>query len=728
MPKQILTQLSTHTVHLGTGNDQFEVMVNNLSDRFATFALELSASGVVPQTSPDWYRLTPDLSAKIPAGDQVNFVVNILEAPPIPGGFTGKMNLNVNVTCLELGEEDRQLVNLVVAGSGVIPPTLKVPATDFQVVPGELIEIPIQLYNPNRNTVNMRLAIKNLPKAWLTEGHERRLQVASQGSAHGLFLCQPSSASEAKVYPFYIEVSQAEVPVVQQAGTLTVLPTGWVEFSCLADETATVDASETPPKQKSKRQSKEQSAAPTVRHILELNNQSNVRQAVAMTLNRADVPWYRKLWAMVRRLPPTPASTTSHILQLSPAQVDLKAGDIARMALTLCPRAPWLGWQRRQQFQLRPQLHQTEIQPSIHTVDLLANPKIPFLVQCLALGGLSLAATVAVYWPNGHRGPVNSVQFDGQANAIISGADDHTLHRWQVLPRLKDLATLSDTDKAVRVVRYRPRNNDLLAAGLENGEIQLWDFLSQQPPKSLVFKKDDRVFDLRFSHDSQHLFSAHGSGLVLRWAIDDLNALESGTTPKQQHKFSFAVQAITPIAYSSGQSSGPPAHLLAVGGRFNRLILWDFENKQQQPLEYPVGNPNHYLTSLDTAAAQPTHLAASDNQGRITLWNLDQCLQNNTPCKPSDQWTDGHDGYPVNTVALGKNACYLVSGGDDGRVMLWSLNITGQVMAQQQLAHLKKPVNSVDILQQDNTLLVVSGSDTHRVKLHRTKANNKFCP
>ncbi|MEO0397056.1 MAG: hypothetical protein AAF243_13875, partial [Cyanobacteria bacterium P01_A01_bin.137] len=62
MPKQILTQLSTHTVHLGTGNDQFEVMVNNLSDRFATFALELSASGVAQQPTPDWYRLTPDLS------------------------------------------------------------------------------------------------------------------------------------------------------------------------------------------------------------------------------------------------------------------------------------------------------------------------------------------------------------------------------------------------------------------------------------------------------------------------------------------------------------------------------------------------------------------------------------------------------------------------------------------------------------------------------------------
>ncbi|MEM1241052.1 MAG: WD40 repeat domain-containing protein, partial [Cyanobacteria bacterium P01_H01_bin.26] len=326
MPKQILTQLSTHTVHLGTGNDQFEVMVNNLSDRFATFALELSASGVARQTTPDWYRLTPDLSAKIPAGDHVNFVVNILEVPPIPGGFTGKMNLNVNVTCLELGEEDRQLVNLVVTGSGVIPPTLKVPITDFQAVSGDLLEIPLQIYNANRNTANIRLALKGLPKAWLTEGHERRLQVASQGSAHGLFLCQPPLASEAKVYPFYIEASQAEAPIVQQSGTLTVLPTGWVEFTCAADE---ADSAESTIKENE-----------PVRYTLQLNNQSNVRQAVAMTLNRVDIPWYKKVWARVRR--PHPASTTSHTLQLSPAQVELKAGDIAKMELTLTPVSPWL--------------------------------------------------------------------------------------------------------------------------------------------------------------------------------------------------------------------------------------------------------------------------------------------------------------------------------------------------------------------------------------------------
>ncbi|MEM6253151.1 MAG: WD40 repeat domain-containing protein [Cyanobacteria bacterium P01_D01_bin.156] len=710
MPKQILTQLSTHTVQLGAGNDQFEVMVNNLSDQFATFALELSASGLGHQSKPDWYRLTPDLSAKIPAGDRVNFVVNILEVPPIPGGFNGKMNLNVNVTCLELGEEDRQLVNLVVAGTGITPPTLKVPVTDFQTVPGGLLEIPVQLYNPNRNTTNSRVVVKGLPKVWLTDGHERRLQVAPQGSANGLFICQPPLASEAKVYPFTIEVSQIEAPVVRQAATLTVLPTGWIDFSCDIEE-AEADTSA----EKSVKKS-----LPT-HHTVSFDNQSNVRQDVAISLNRIDIPWYRRVWARVRRQPVTPPATTSQVLQLSPAQVQLKPGAMASVELTLSPQPALLGWPQRQRFQLRPQLQQTEIRPATQTVELLAKPKVPLWVQGLGLGGVLLAALTALYWPSGHRGPVNTVQFDGQGNTVISGADDHTLRRWQVLPRLKDRTALSDSDKAVRVVRYRPRNNDLFVAGLENGEIQLWDFLSQTAPKSFVFQRDDRVFDLRFSYDSQSLFSAHGSGLVLRWGLEDLSSLGGQTVPQQEKKFPFAVQSIVPIVDTRASQK----QLLAVAGRFNQLLLWDVETGQQQPLAYPAGEPNDYISSLD---ATTTHLATADNQGRITLWNLHSCLSDISTCEPSDDWSDGHQGEPVNTVALSRDACYLVSGGDDGRVMLWYLNTVGQVMRKQQLASFKQPVNSVDVVQQEKKLLVVSGSDTHWVKLHRTKANNKACP
>ena len=584
MSKQILTRLSTHTIHLGTHTEPLEVTVKNLSDRFATFALELSASGLDRQTAPDWYNLTPDISAKIPVGDQTHFQVNILDAPPIPGGFSGKMNLKVNVTCLELGEEDRQLVNLVVGGSGVLPPTLQTPTTNFQAFPGDLVEIPLEIYNPNRNTANIRVAIKGLPDEWITNGCERRLQVSSRSRVHALFICQPPHPNQvvSQVYPFEIEMGLIGAPRVCQPGSLEILPTGQIDFTCAAAEAEAETEAE------AEAEAETPADAASTHYTVKFNNNSNVDQSVALTLTRIDRTWHERFWAFLRRRPPQPAPTTEHVLRLSPAQVFLKAGDIAKMALTVAPRSPWLGWRRRQQFRLRPQLQQTDVQPPAHTLELIAPPKIPFWAQCLGLACLGLAAITESYWGDGHGKPVNSVQFDGQGNAIISAADDQKIHRWQSVNRLREVDTLKASDKVVRVVRYRPRNNNLLAAGLENGEIQLWDFLAQPSPQAtLVFQKDDRVFDLRFSRDSQSLFSAHGSGRVLRWAIGDIADQQTQQIPKQTQQFGFAIQAIALV----GQS----ANILAVGGRFNQLALWNFEQGWSRPINDLSGEPVPYI-------------------------------------------------------------------------------------------------------------------------------------
>ncbi|MEO1590743.1 MAG: WD40 repeat domain-containing protein [Cyanobacteria bacterium J06632_22] len=705
MPKQIATQLSTHTVHLGDGEDQFEVTVNNLSDHFATFALDLSASGVDRKAS-DWYSLTPDLSAKIPAGDQANFVVNILEVPPIPGGFTGKMNLNVNVTCLELGEEDRQPLNLVVAGSGALPPTLHLPEDTFCLEPGELVEMPLQVHNPNRNTANVRVVVRGLPNAWLTDGHERRVQIAAQSYANILFICQPPVSSEAVsgLYPFEVEVSYAKTLIVKQAGTLEVLPTGQVNFTCQATD---------PPEPASSA-----SAENTQHYTLTLDNQSNVDQTLALTLNRVDIPWHERVRSLLTRRPPQPAPTSRHWLQMTPAETHLKAGDTTEIALTLAPRAPWWGWRRRQQFQLRPQNPKTPVQPADQIVELLARPRLPFWAQGMGVASVLFGVALINYWQAGHRGPVNSVQFDGQANTVVSASDDHTLHRWRVGRGLRDVAKLKGTNKAIRVVRYRPRNNDLLAAGLENGEIQLWDFLTQRTPLTLVAQKDDRVFDLAFTPDSRNLFSAHGSGNVLRWNVENLG--DAPTQPQQQRNFNFALQSIALV--------GTEANTLALAGRFNRLVLWNFEKDEQIAVDYPAGDGNQYIFDLDVAAQETSRLASSDNQGRIMLWNLEDCLAARETCRPTDQWADGHSGEAVNSVALTKDACYLVSGGSDGHIKLWDLNTVGQVMAERSIDNFRQPINSVDVVQRGNTLWIVSGGNNHHVRLHRARANNTACP
>ena len=72
------------------------------------------------------------------------------------------------------------------------------------------------------------------------------------------------------------------------------------------------------------------------------------------------------------------------------------------------------------------------------------------------------------------------------------------------------LGRVAQTNKAIRVARYRPRDNDHLAIGLENGEIQVWDLLENELATTLIApdQRDDRVLDLLFSPDAQTLFSS----------------------------------------------------------------------------------------------------------------------------------------------------------------------------------------------------------------------------
>lgn len=755
MAKQILTQLSTHSLQVGTGRDQFEVMVNNLSDRFATFTLELSAPGLARDARPDWYHLTPDISAKIPAGDRASFMVNLLALPPVAKSFTGKMNLNVSVTCLELGEKDRQIINLVAQGSGLAPPQISMSTLDFQGEPGDLIEIPLVVTNRQRNTANIQVELQDLPHTWLIDGYKKRLRLSPRGQAECLFICQlpPLSDSLSQVYPFKVVVSQIQTQPVSQAATLDVLPVGSLRFGCdlaeahvevdeiyeidkqreMRSHPSPLDTSETHPQSFRTAKGRE----PTY-YTLTLNNASNVAQSVRIILNRIDVPWFRRLRAW--RKPLTRVHTTRHCLNLSPSQIDLKPAEIATMALTVKPNPPWWGWQRRQLFQLRSQLQQTVIEPPEQQLELVVPPKIPFWLQCLALLLLGLGIGLFVEHLTNHRAPVNSVQFDGQASMVISGASDNTIRRWQIVRRLRRIDVLpkniseQDIGKAVRVVRYRPRNNDVLAAGLENGEIQIWNFLSQRSPNTFVYQPDDRVFDLQFSLDSLSLFSAHGSGLVLKWHLQDL---EDTNRPAKQQQFDFAIQAMAAarLAPSEQDETADNATTLVIGGRYNQLRLWNTQTDEVWSIPYPQGRSEDYITSLDIAKNNLNRLAIADNQGRISLWNISQCGSNsvdaesdNKNCSLIEQRLDSHGERPVNAVALTRDGCYLVSGGDDGRVMLWSLNVAGQVMKHRQVAKVSKSINSVDIAQKENKLAIVSSGDNHQVRLRNIRADNPACP
>ncbi|NER85293.1 MAG: hypothetical protein F6K42_38510, partial [Leptolyngbya sp. SIO1D8] len=119
MMKPIHTEISDSVLQFApeSGPLSFAITVYNNSDQFASFQVVLVAAGV-DVNQRDWYRLSPSVSAKIPPGAETCFQAHLLSVPPVPGGFTGTMNLTVRVYSTELRNEDRKDLRLIITGEG----------------------------------------------------------------------------------------------------------------------------------------------------------------------------------------------------------------------------------------------------------------------------------------------------------------------------------------------------------------------------------------------------------------------------------------------------------------------------------------------------------------------------------------------------------------------------------------------------------------------------------
>ncbi len=713
---QIRTTVPSQTLRYQPGGPPtvFEVTVGNQSDRFASFQLELLPLDDQWSQNRRWYEVYPQISSKLPPGDSSRFQIAIVDTPT--PGFSGRMPITVQVFSLELGRE-RRVVNLALEPGGNVLAEVRLPSPAFTVRPLERLEIPFELEAAGQKVLPVTVQLRGLPSRWL-QTSLIDLQVPPQRQLTALFVCQiPVAAQvESRVYPFTVEVAHPSGDITQATGTVTVQPAGQVAF------TADLAEAQLPSRQAEQRWSKV-----GLRFPLSLQNQSNLPVQAQL---RATSPQQSQL-----------------ILQLWPHQLALGAGETAPVELGVGARQPWLGRRRPVDVEVEAVVTPPSLplEPDRLALRLWLLPRIPLWGQ----GVLALVLLYLLWWASwlnpgnlfiGHRQAVKSVTFNGTASEVISGADDQQLIRWRVPGFFNpfanpELGTLGQSERAVRVVRYRPVDNNWVAAGLENGEIQLWQL--SQPRRSVTFayrseqnqvQRDNRVMALAFTADSGTLFSAHGDGTVLRWGLDYLAAgrdrLYQPTAVRSQSPLTFAIYGIA--------LAGPDQTHLVIGGQRNQLQLWDWQADRYQPVAYPYpGGPNDYLTSVAIAPDQPYRLVTTDTQGRVLLWNLEPCLGSDGPCEILDRWEDGHDGQPVRAAALSDNGCYLATAGEDNRVRLWPLGLNGRRLPDYSeglvMLRSRRPFRAVAATVWDQRILVAAGNDNSQVQVRRRPLLNPSC-
>jgi WD40 repeat protein len=164
---------------------------------------------------------------------------------------------------------------------------------------------------------------------------------------------------------------------------------------------------------------------------------------------------------------------------------------------------------------------------------------------------------------------------------------------------------------------------------------------------------------------------------------------------------------------------------LAIAGRYNQLVLWNWVNNTVKQVPYPnVGGQDDYIQSISVPDLKRNLLATADNQGYMSVWDLSTCLQSDRPCQLVDGWKDAHNSKPVRSVAFSSQGCYLVSGGDDGQTKLWALTANGKRTSNingKTLETNRSSISAVDIQLIGKDIVTISGTTEGRILGQKTE-------
>ena len=701
----------------GASPASLEVTVTNNSDRRASFLVEISAAGVPNDSNHLWYRLSPAVSAKKPPGDSTKFDIEIIDAP-VPG-FTGTMDITVRIFSLELPDEERKLLHLVIEqGNTSKPLKLELPVQIFHQYPGEQVTIPLEVQNPNQKTTYVALNFLGMEPSWFINGTQKNLQLAPGEEKELAFQCQlPTNITEAVciVYPFTIEATHGDGIKSQIQGSLEILPWGFAEFRCH------------PQKQTIENKVRRFLIPKFYKKIyeLELENQSNLSTPVHFEFRDDD----KKKWD----------------LQVEPEEISLNPDETTTTTLyATSKKRRWIGFVKKLQLEVKAVFSDRRryLRPETRSLELRLKPIIPVWIQ----GGILLFLLylpLIWLWDSGHTDGIQSVE-------VISGSYDQTIRKWHfVHDFIAPSGLIAHTGKAVRVVRHVPSKH-IVAAGLENGEIQLWDgenvewlklFIRHKKPiASFTKNQNDRVLDLEFTPDSRYLFSSHGSGSVHMWDFESRTLDKTFSCSqkiyqdigKNQKICQRPYFAIYDIALVGNQKTNIETNLV-IGGQYNKLLLWNPNTNNLRALSSGEGKNLNYIQSIATTPKKPNLVVTADNQGYIKLWDISSCKsKNNFKCgKIVDEWSNGHGGKPVRSIILTKDGKYLASAGDDGRMMLWLLNNKTNLQNQdkierepsclngKEIAKFPTKLNTISLFlhKKKKRILLVSGGDDNKVRL-----------
>ena len=687
----------------------FTVTVFNQTQDYASFYLKLYIPGLNHNNANQWSKIEPGVTNSIPPRDHTPFTVEINNNPidnSLPG--INRYTLMVEVWSDNSGfpnPYDRHRLDLEVRQQQNKQSQLQLTTQDHSGYPGHSVIIQVRaIMNNILNPQDIILKLYGEQK-WL----QADLYPLGNRSANTPNIIDFSGSVKlptkisAGNYPFTIQayfIDSREVTninTIQDSLRIFSHSYGQVSFQ---SQRVSANVGK-------KILQNLFGTCQSIKYKLTFTNQSNSLQTIDCILQGNKGNKYKLIWD-----------------NEEPSNIIIHQGSSKSLDLTIKNKAKywWLWYQKIELEAKGSSKSSVTVNPEIQQLKGKFYPILPWLSKLL----LIIPLLLLLLWllpPQGHTEQVTTVSFNGIGNLVLSGSFDQTVRSWQVrenhvlckwLPRTcfkyQGIVVNSQKNdsKRVKVLKFRPEDNNKIAIGLENKGILLWDLNRKTIIRELEDSGIDDVFALRFSKDSQYLFSGHGRFLRM-WSL-------TSETPPLKKDVGFAINS---LVLDESQKT------LIVAGQYSKIMLGNWIEKTELPqfseMNYPENSKNHYIYSL--AITQENILVTSDSRGRLILWDLNRCEKsaNLTKCYNTDVWPrEKPTKIPAFSIALSQEGDYLVAGREDGKIILWHLDKQGNELKfgpEEIIMEYSSPVMSVDIINKGDNLLIVSGLRNNQVKL-----------